>query len=437
MEKTKAVILTKNLIPYPTTFGTAIQAWSFAKTLIETNYEVHLCCFAFDTNKGKMAWDQHGIQPVMNLLEANQIHLHLIGHKEREEENQNYEVQGKWKNLSGLIRNSVFPDLDKFFEVDLYQEDVSNLLKEISPDFVCAWSDYAVNVITPDLPYPIIAVTTDLIDLARKSRREMNPVSGFRARFLQFLANMGDRKLSQRTIDQLNRCTLVFNHAHHHAEWLRNKGVGNVSYHPIPVLDYAGEDWAKKKQLSQSENQAFRIMMAGNITGVATLSGLYFLSDELIPQLEKQLPIDQIEIHIVGGGELRDDLASLQQKPYIKLRGYVEDIYREYQSCDVFLVPTTIELGFRTRIAEAFSFGCCTVAHTSNHLGMLEINDGENCLLASTGEEMAKKIKRCFDSPALRQRLSVNARETYENELDGSTVCNKMIDEIEEVLSSR
>jgi glycosyltransferase involved in cell wall biosynthesis len=120
----------------------------------------------------------------------------------------------------------------------------------------------------------------------------------------------------------------------------------------------------------------------------------------------------------------------------VKRRGYVEDIHEEFRAADILLVPTPIDLGFRVRIAEGFSFGCCVVAHRANALGMPELCDGETTLMDDTGSGLAEAVVRCLRSTALRDQLGAAARATFEQVLDGRIVCNQMVDELE-FLASR
>ena len=239
----KAIILTKNLIPFPTTYGTAIQAWSFATTLVSRGYDVHLCVFAFDAQKGKMEWDRYGQESIFALLEKEHITVHLI---EKNDSKVVTSKSGKWVSRLDRINSAIHPDIEEIFEIDLYRNRISDLIREINPDFICAWTDYAANVIDPSLPYPLIAVTTDLIHLARKYKRSMMMSKGLRSRYNAFLANLQERKLSQNTVRVLKRCDLVFNHAKHHADWLRRHGIPNVIYYPIPVLP-PDQEWVEKE----------------------------------------------------------------------------------------------------------------------------------------------------------------------------------------------
>jgi glycosyltransferase involved in cell wall biosynthesis len=275
---------------------------------------------------------------------------------------------------------------------------------------------------------------TDLDHLARRHRRRWRPIKGFRDRIYRLADALADHELPEIIARSLAKCQIVIDHAANHCEWLRTHGVPQAKYLPVPVLDRVGPTWRTERDDALATNKCQKVSLIGNVTGAATLPGLYLLAREIIPELKKRREWGRTEVHIIGGGKLPADLLSAFNHPWIKIRGYVDDIRAEFQSSDVFLVPTPIELGFRTRIAEAFSFGACVVAHKANSAGMPELSDGKNALLSESGSGLAGAIVRCLQEPQLRRRLEDAGRETFEQSLDGTKVCNGMIDLLEEAV---
>jgi glycosyltransferase involved in cell wall biosynthesis len=66
------------------------------------------------------------------------------------------------------------------------------------------------------------------------------------------------------------------------------------------------------------------------------------------------------------------------------------------------------------RILTAFSYGCPVVAHESNALGIPELADGSNVLLADDADGLADSIVRVVRDEKLRRHLRENGRETFE-----------------------
>jgi glycosyltransferase involved in cell wall biosynthesis len=238
-------------------------------------------------------------------------------------------------------------------------------------------------------------------------------------------------------IDMLRPCELVIQHAANHAEWLRERGVTQTRYLPNPVLDGAPELAGGAMAAAAAPPGKPRFVMLGYLEGIATIAGLHLFADEILPELERLLGPNGFQIDVVGKGELPSRVASRVARPSVRLMGFVPDVRAALTTCQALLVPTPIELGFRTRIAEAFSYGACVVAHTANRQGMREIAHGENALLSATGVGLARELVRVAEDPALGARLRRGARATYERELDGARLCRTVVSWMEELASDR
>jgi glycosyl transferase family 1 len=330
------------------------------------------------------------------------------------------------------------PDLSDFYAGPAYKQELSQLLGNLSPDALCTWTvDAVAATAKPFSPkIPRLAFLVEMDHLMRRYRRRNRPARSLKGRIYQLADELADRRLPKLIVKLLSDCEVVMDHAAHHCEWLRAQGVSQAKYLPVPVLDRAGSEWLAARKRALSGHKVPRITLIGNVTGTATLAGLSLLAREVLPEIEQRCGADEYEVHIIGGGTLPADLAETLSRPCVKRRGYVEDIHEEFRASDILLVPTPIDLGFRVRIAEGFSFGCCVVAHRANGLGMPELRDGENTLMADTGSGLAEAVVRCLRSPALRDQLGAAARATFEQVLDGRIVCDQMIDELESIAST-
>jgi len=219
--------------------------------------------------------------------------------------------------------------------------------------------------------------------------------------------------IKESVLPSLQQCEAVVCNCFHHSQWLTQMGVDN-QYVPNPVADPMPDGWVRK---AFPNNVWPRVSMAGHLGGIATLSGLYFLAEDMMPYWRGL----ECEIRIAGAEELYPDLAT-RLMPYmgeggpVHLLGYVDDIQQEMMDCEVFLVTTPIDLGVRTRIIDAWALGCCVVTHTANLAGFEpgELLHGVNCLVGGTGKEIVAQIKQALASKELRMQLGQRGRETYE-----------------------
>jgi glycosyltransferase involved in cell wall biosynthesis len=234
-------------------------------------------------------------------------------------------------------------------------------------------------------------------------------------------------------LDILATCAAVYCPVESYCLWFKNLGF-NVEYIPMPIVEPAFPGWRRRTE-DMPKNAKPRILMAGHLGGIATLSSLYYLADELLPVMHN---IDVYDWRICGGDELQSDLANrFKNYPQIKFTGYVHDIRKEMLQADVFLCTTSIPVGVRTRLVEAMALGCTIVAHASNAIGQPELQNGENILLADNGQEMASLLDMITSHPAKSYAQGLAARETYEQHFRTALSAGRMINKMEELVNAR
>jgi glycosyltransferase involved in cell wall biosynthesis len=91
--------------------------------------------------------------------------------------------------------------------------------------------------------------------------------------------------------------------------------------------------------------------------------------------------------------------------------GFVEDVFLWLAAADVSVAPLWKGLGILTKVVEALSAGLPTVVTELALPGIPELQDGNNCLVASGKEEFLEQVRRVVRDKELRARLSANGRE--------------------------
>jgi glycosyltransferase involved in cell wall biosynthesis len=300
-------------------------------------------------------------------------------------------------------------------------------VEHVQPDAFLLYTTDAVALAEGTFPeIPRLASLVDLDHEARELKRALRPRS-FRNRLKNFAERLQDRLLPQATIKLLTSCDVVVEHSAASSRWLNQQGVP-AHYLPNPVASQPlPDDWRAVRELYLAQASVKRILMVGYLRGVATQNGLHLLADEVLPALARKPGRENWEVHVVGGGELTPELkAKLSHHPKVRLRGFVENLSEEYRRAHLTLVAVREKLGFRTRLVEAFAHALPCVVHSNNLNGMPELEHKHNSLLADTGEGLAEAITQILRDDALRLRLEVNARKTYDEKLSVPVVMSKM-----------
>lgn len=416
----KVLLVTSGLIPYPGLQGSTFVTWSIATGLQSLGHDVSVCIYPGDERYTRT----EQLQP----LNDKGIETYLLP-----------SVGSEQFKLSKSYNTPTAKNLFPYYPQIRFTSHLESVVEQVNPDIMFLYTASAVagTVIGKDWPIRV-ASTVDLDHVARMERFwfELRYEGKLSRQYLlrkwkQWLLY---KNLGVKHIYVLSQCNIVINHALHHTQWLRRNGVQQVNYLPLPVYDSGKEVSEKRANATNRVSGPVRIIMVGSPRGIATLSGYPVLVDKVLPSLEKLFGVEGFEIHIIGVFEGLP--ASLEKKirkwPQVIIRGYVEDISSEFENADIVLVTTPINLGFRTRIAEAFSYGSCVVAHSANGLGMPELQHNENILLADDGYGIAQACLELARNSSLRKRLSKSARETFEKYYVASKVC----DQIAELVSS-
>ena len=317
-------------------------------------------------------------------------------------------------------------------------EDRQAVVEAWKPDAIFALSVSAIVPFDVLPQVPRLCVVGDLDHQVPLYRREYYA----RAIPLNYpeLANLHKRAISIKdaVFPRLKQCHTVVASCRHHSVWLESQGIPN-EFIPAPGVDPKQKGWVRPLD-SYPSNPSPRISMAGHLEGIATLSGLYFLAEDVLPWLLSDQGM-RCDIRVAGAERLYQDLAT-RLMPYLEptgpvtLLGYVEDIQAEMMQCEICLVTTPIDLGVRTRIIDAMALGCCLVIHKANLAGFAEgeLIPGENCLIGATGMEIMEALKTAADDPELRIRLGQSARQTFEKHHLESAA--RTVDLIEQMVAS-
>jgi len=248
-------------------------------------------------------------------------------------------------------------------------------------------------------------------------------------KLFEIMSLLSSRDIKKYCYKYLRKYDLILEHAYHHAVELKNDGFKNVHYlpHPLPVPKL--ENMTGIKKPVRFDDGLVTVLIAGSLKGASSRVGFEFFLSEIVPGLlnrnsEINFPY---KFRIVGHSNLLPSLKKRVEKvENLEFIGFVKNIEEEYQRADIMLVAIPVKHGFRTRIAEAFSYGMCVVAHGANCEGMPEIKDGYNALTANEPEILTSKLIEAINNPDLRIKLRRNARKTFINNLSIDVATKKL-----------
>jgi glycosyltransferase involved in cell wall biosynthesis len=177
-------------------------------------------------------------------------------------------------------------------------------------------------------------------------------------------------------------------------------------------------------------------ILFGMLTALGSRSAFDFLLKSVYPLLLRTWGPQGFSILISGMRELPDWVrAEIELRLEFKFLGFVNDLAEEVGRCHAVLAPISVPVGNRSRIVTAMSMGALVVAHANTALGNPELVSGDNCLLASSASKFAEHMRLAYASPDLAARLGASARQTYQRAFEPEIASQRLVQELNSMLS--
>lgn len=324
-----------------------------------------------------------------------------------------------------IIRSTFYPKLEEFY--GHMPNEIFQFINDINPDVVCVSDANCVYGLKELTRYPKLAIPPDPLHMT------MRISSSYRNKFLSISEKLTFSYLRQRIkqffisiffprelVNILSKYNSVLAYGIQHTNWYKSKGL-NCTYIPPLVID------CDSKYVKRIKQNKFKILMYGTLASTASGMGLDYLSNKILPKLEKKLT-NKFEVHIAGSGQIpnKEVLTKLKKNKSVIFRGYIQDLGKEIINSDIVLVPIPYKVGVRTRIIEAFSYGACVIAHSSARDGIPELIDRKNILMSDNSDGIIKSIIKVFKDKSYKELIGKNALEAYEIELSSMIICKKI-----------
>jgi len=336
---------------------------------------------------------------------------------------------------AAFMRQILWPLDDELFPPTDQAEELRAAFAEERVDAGIAFGNEAIMASSRGLGVPLVAIAGDPPGLSRRLRMKYAPAAPWSWRPEHFVYRLTQMSYwlhaDRRLLSMLRRFPSVGVLGAQHARWAKTHGVS--AWHArAPVADLGGPNWRERRAASPRPPSP-TILMIGHLRGATTIAGLHLFAESILPGLTERLGENGFEARIVGGYEPPSNLREKLGHPAVRLLGQISPPDNEFLSADVMLVPTPVKIGQRTRILTAMSFGCCVVAHSANRLGIPELADGENTLLADDGPGLVDALVRALRDDDLRARLGTGGRRTYESTSIPERAAARVVKALEEV----
>jgi glycosyltransferase involved in cell wall biosynthesis len=168
-------------------------------------------------------------------------------------------------------------------------------------------------------------------------------------------------------------------------------------------LDYFKPDPKVKRKTAS-------IIVSGKMSYHANVTMALNLVNTIMPHVWKKRP--DVDVSIVGKHPPREILA-LAQDTRVEVTGTVDDIRPWLQSATVAAVPIIYGTGIQNKVLEAMA-ASTPVVSTSKAVSALEVEVGQDILVADETEDFAKELLCLIDDPGLCREIGASGRRYVE-----------------------
>ncbi|MGH7847283.1 MAG: TIGR03087 family PEP-CTERM/XrtA system glycosyltransferase [Candidatus Binatia bacterium] len=171
----------------------------------------------------------------------------------------------------------------------------------------------------------------------------------------------------------------------------------------LPVQEPEGEAGAGA---SHPGGRVFRLIFAGTMNYFPNEDAVLYFVREVFPLIRRECP--NVVFDVAGRSPSRS-LRRLDGIEGVRILGEVGDIKGHLVRADVSVAPLRIARGIQNKVLEAMAMGIPVVA-TPDAVAGIDVEPGEDLLVAASPEAFARHVISLLRDPQLRCRMAKRAR---------------------------
>lgn len=295
-----------------------------------------------------------------------------------------------------LLNNIIGYNLDKSIKINDFSLNKGSYLTKAPK-----WSRKIRKYIKESKPDRVISFVGRINVLVLFACRHLNvPV---------IVSERNDPKCDGRSKSMLWLCNKMYKKAHavvfqtNYQKECFSKSLGKISYlieNPVSV------------SATRVKNEPFLVVTAGRLSEQKNQKMLI----DAVSKLSHNYP--EIKLCIFGNGPLKENLekqiSELNMQNRIFLNGNISDLHEKIANANVFVMTSNFE-GMPNALLEALMLGIPCI--TTNFSGAKEIiQNNQNGVVIERNNvfQLCEALKRVFDEPGLKEKLSKNALSSSE-----------------------
>lgn len=163
-----------------------------------------------------------------------------------------------------------------------------------------------------------------------------------------------------------------------------------------------------KKVKNSTDAYRLKLLFVGTLTWEPNNHGICWFVKNVMPLLN-----GKVELKIVGKNPSKELVDICENNRNIEIFGYVDNLDKIYDTCDIMIAPIFIGSGQKVKVMEAFSRGCPVIS-TDFAVKGIPHTDGEDVVIANDEAEYVDAVVK-LSKYELRKSISEKCYENYKN----------------------
>ncbi len=165
---------------------------------------------------------------------------------------------------------------------------------------------------------------------------------------------------------------------------------------------------------NQEKPEEYNLLFVGGMFYFAYIDGILNFYNQAFDDIRAAFPA--VKFYIVGA-DPAPEVLKLNQDTNVQVTGYVENVMPYLTQATVYVVPLRMAPGLQNKILEAMAMNIPVVSTTAAIQG-IDAQPGRDVLVADDPKVFAEEVIKLLKEPALRQKLTQNARKLIDEKYD-------------------
>ncbi len=191
--------------------------------------------------------------------------------------------------------------------------------------------------------------------------------------------------------------------------------------HPIEVLPN-GVD-LEYFAPGEDAHQPDTVVFSGKMSYHANITAALYLANQVMPLVWAHRPSVRL---VVAGSQPSPSVRKLAETyPQVEVTGYLSDLRAPLRKASLAVAPLLYGAGIQNKVLEAMACGTPVVA-SPLAVSALQVQPGQDCLVANSPQTFAEAILNLLNNPALRKRVSATGRRYVETHHDWAAIAAQL-----------